>query len=105
MVDIFKTKVPAQFVTSEFNLAIPIFIELISSDIKDGTVKYDELTKIINIEYAGKDSNLPVSPWLLMLKGYLKSIGRDLQIVGRFQVEDKTIIQIRLPWEFQTITL
>ncbi|MGC8557462.1 MAG: TrmB family transcriptional regulator [Nitrososphaeria archaeon] len=105
MVEIFKTNVPAQFVTSEFSLAIPIFIELISSDIKDGTVKYDELTKIINIEYRGKNGKLPNSPWLLMLKGYLKSIGRDMQVVGRFQVEDKTIIQIRLPWEIQTITL
>lgn len=105
MVEIFKTNVPAQFVTSEFSLAIPIFIELISSDIKDGTVKYDELTKIINIEYKGKNGKLPNSPWLLMLKGYLKSIGRDMQVVGRFQVEDKTIIQIRLPWEIQTITL
>ncbi len=105
MIEIFKTKMPAQFVTSEFNMAIPIFIELISSDIKDGNVKYDDLTKIINIEFAGNDGKLPVSPWLLMLKGYLRSIGRDLQIVGRFQVENKTIIQIRLPWEFQTITL
>ena len=105
MIEIFKEKMTAQFVTSEFHMAIPIFIELISSDIKDGIVKYDELTKIMSIEFAGNDGKLPFSPWLLMLKGYLKSIGYDLQIVGRFQVGDRTIIQIRLPWDLQTITL
>jgi len=105
MIEIFKEKMTAQFVASEFHMAIPIFIELISSDIKDGIVKYDELTKIMSIEFAGNDGKLPVSPWLLMLKGYLKSIGYDLQIVGRFQVENRTIIQIRLPWDLQTITL
>ncbi len=96
----FQERISSILPSLSMELAIPVWAELISSSLEGkGTVKYDTVTKILIIEYDANYGALPPSLWLLMFRSYLKSINKDLIIIGRFQVQSQNIIQAKIPWD------
>lgn len=96
----FQDSVTSILPSLSMELAIPVWVELISSSLEGkGTVKYDGVTKILIMEYDAQYGALPPSLWLLMFRSYLKSINKDLTIIGRFQAQSQNIIQAKIPWD------
>jgi len=100
MLESYKAK--TNIFEAEARSALPAFVELIKTDIKNGEIKYDETTKMIMVEL--EDSpELPPSPWFFMMKAYLNSQGKDLEKVASINGEKKTILQFKVPWEIEDI--
>jgi len=100
MLESYKAK--TNIFEAEARSALPAFVELIKTDIKNGEIKYDETTKMITVEL--EDSpELPPSPWFFMMKAYLNSQGKDLEKVASINGEKKTILQFKVPWEIEDI--
>ncbi|MFP3222861.1 MAG: helix-turn-helix domain-containing protein [Nitrososphaeria archaeon] len=100
MLESYKAK--TNIFEAEARSALPAFVELIKTDIKNGEIKYDETTRMITVEL--EDSpELPPSPWFFMMKAYLNSQGKDLEKVASINGEKKTILQFKVPWEIEDI--
>jgi sugar-specific transcriptional regulator TrmB len=100
MLEIYKGK--TNIFEAEARSALPAFVELIKTDIKNGEIKYDETTKMITVELEDSQE-LPPSPWFFMMKAYLNYQGKDLEKVASINGEKKTILQFKVPWEIEDI--
>ncbi|MGC8569539.1 MAG: TrmB family transcriptional regulator [Nitrososphaeria archaeon] len=87
---------------ADVRVALPAFIELIKNDLEGGDVKYDETTKMITLELDGS-SDVPTSPWFLLMSAYLGVQGKSLETVAKIEGENKRILQFRVPWEIEDI--
>ncbi len=100
MLENYKTK--TSIFEAEARSALPAFVELIKTDINNGDIKYDETTRMITVELE-EGSELPPSPWFLMMKAYLSAHGKDLEKVANINGEKKKILQFKVPWEIEDI--
>ncbi len=100
MLESYKTR--TGIFEAEAKSALPAFVELIKKDIGNGEIKYDETTRMITVEFDG-GSEVPPSPWFLMMKAYLNAHGKDLEKVATINGEKKKILQFKIPWEIEDI--
>ncbi len=98
MLESYKTK--TSIFEADVRSALPAFVELIKTDINNGEIKYDETTRMITVELE-EGSELPPSPWFLMMKAYLSAQGKDLEKVANINGEKKKILQFKVPWEIE----
>jgi sugar-specific transcriptional regulator TrmB len=91
--------IPTHMFTMEGEGAFSAWVELISSSLEGkGKVRYDNVTKMMIVEWKESDLNLPNSLWLLAFYGYLKKIGREMMVVSRVSEGDSQILQLKIPW-------
>lgn len=96
------SKFPLKLFSSDIAAGVPVFVELIRSSMPTASVKFDETAKMLTIEYEG-DSPMPLSPWLLLFGAYLRSAGKDLQLVSRINTGERTIVQYKIPYELEEL--
>ncbi|MFP3282601.1 MAG: helix-turn-helix domain-containing protein [Nitrososphaeria archaeon] len=69
---------------------------LLRDSLPRGSVRYDQLTKIMTIEY-GSPAKLPPTPWFLAFLGYLRSKGVEPSVVHSSAGQGLSVLQLKFP--------
>ena len=98
MFDQMVVNLSSHLFTMKDDAALSVWSELISLSL-NGKVRYDNVSKMMIIEWKGDESlELPASLWLLAFYGYLRRMGRELVVVSRLSEGSNHILQLKVPW-------
>jgi sugar-specific transcriptional regulator TrmB len=82
--------------------AVVVWGALLGSGLSHSSVRYDQLTKIMTIEY-GSPARMPPTPWFLAFLGYLRSRGIEPSVVHSSTEQGLSVLQLKLPIKTQLI--
>ncbi|MGC9116722.1 MAG: hypothetical protein ACP5ID_03845, partial [Conexivisphaera sp.] len=76
--------------------AMVVWGALVREGLPRASVRYDQLTKIVTIEYESP-ARMPPTPWFLAFLGYLRSRGMEPSVMHSSTERGMSIIQLKLP--------